>query len=84
MSDERPAENGGQWNTGYYSLSSKTGTLKAFDLRAYGQLALQLWADGEMVEDNTDGYLLTSASTMIGTPVALHRLQVRRLSSQPP
>ena len=50
MSDERPAENGGQWNTGYYNLSSKTGSLKAFDLRAYGQLALQLWADGEMVE----------------------------------
>jgi hypothetical protein len=62
------------WNTGYYNFSSTTGTLEPYDLRAYGQLALQLWCEGELVEDNTEGYLTTVESTMIGAPIALHKI----------
>jgi hypothetical protein len=62
----------GDWTTGYYNLTSKTSSLKAYDLRAYSQLALHLWSEGILIEDNTHDYLITAESTMIGTPVALH------------
>ena len=70
------------WNTGYYNFSSTTGTLEPYDLRAYGQLALQLWHDGKLVEDNTDGYLTTVESTMIGAPIALHQISTTAMLTE--
>jgi hypothetical protein len=59
------------WTSGYFHLSSPTATLHAYDLRAYSQLAVRYYEDGQLVEDNSEGYLRTAESTVRAIP-SLH------------
>ena len=66
---------GGLWTHGFYNLTSATSNLRAYDLRAYSSLSLQLWEGGKLVEDNTHDYLTQAESTMPGVPIGMNRVR---------
>jgi hypothetical protein len=62
----------GTANIGYLALDDRPEALGMEDLRFYSAVALQLFRNGEQVEDNLDEYLETAAGTLPPTPLAVH------------
>ncbi len=63
-----------QVNIGYYGFTDRPHAPAMADLRFYSAVALRLYAEGSLVEDNLEAYLETAAGTIPPTPVALHLL----------
>jgi hypothetical protein len=61
-------------NVGYFGFSDRPDAQRVHDLRLYSMLALRLFRDGELVEDNLDAYLTSAAGTVPPVPAAVHLL----------
>ncbi|HXV76135.1 MAG TPA: hypothetical protein VD788_07425 [Candidatus Polarisedimenticolaceae bacterium] len=66
-------------NVGYYGLADRPQAQRATDLRLYGMLAVELYRDGERLEDNLDVYLATAAGSIPPVPVAVHLVDSPRM-----
>ena len=66
---------GGSVNIGYFGFADRPRAQRVSDLRLYSMLALRLFRDGVLVEDNFDGYLRSAAGTIPPVPVAVHLLR---------
>ena len=58
------ASSGAGNNLGYYNFSRNPEGMQMTDFRGYSSAAVMYYAAGELVEDNTEQYLLTWEGTM--------------------
>ena len=61
-------------NLGYYNFSRNPEGMQMTDFRGYSSAAVMYYADGELVEDNTEQYLLTWEGTMGPCPIAFNEV----------
>jgi len=66
---------GGRVNIGYFGFEDRPHGQRVIDLRLYSMLALRLYRDGALVEDNLEAYLQSAAGTIPPVPVAVHLLR---------
>jgi len=63
-----------QVNVGYFGFTERQNGQRVGGLRLYSMLALRLFRDGALVEDNLDAYLTSAAGTIPPVPAAVHLL----------
>ena len=62
----------GRVSVGYFGFSDRPSAPRIPDLRLYSALALRLYRDGRLVEDNLADYLRCAAGTIPPLPLAVH------------
>jgi hypothetical protein len=61
-------------NLGYYNFSRNSHGMQMSDFRGYSSAAVMYYANGQLVEDNTEQYLLTWEGTMGPCPIAFNQV----------
>jgi len=59
---------------GYYDFADSPHGMRLYDARLYSMVGLRFYRNGKSVEDLTDAYLLSAASTIAPTPVSVEEV----------